>query len=161
MTSYQLTSVGISPEILAARMALTEGLESLRMMLATRLRGDGGVPRTRNKPQASDPAQAYVPGGNSRPLGRLNRPVAVGTVEAPTEILELAELSENHRMSEVDVGRARVDAQLDAQRRAFVQLLQQLLLGVDVDGAPEKVFQLFARRFHFFCLSLFLSPDRA
>jgi RNA polymerase sigma-70 factor, ECF subfamily len=94
VTSYQLTSVGISPEILAARMALTEGLESLRIMLATRVRGDGGVPRTRNKPQASDPSTAFVPGGNSRPVGgRLSKPAVVTAVEAPTETLELADLT--------------------------------------------------------------------
>jgi RNA polymerase sigma-70 factor, ECF subfamily len=92
VTSYQLTSAGVGPEILAARIALTDGLEFLRIMLATRVRGDGAVPRTRNKPQASEPTTGFVPGGNSRQVSRLNKPTAAAAVESPTEIVELGDL---------------------------------------------------------------------
>jgi hypothetical protein len=77
------------------------------------------------------------------------REVADDEHRGVARVLELPELAEHDRVAQVDVGRARVDAQLHAERSALLELLQQLLLGVDVDGAPEEVLQLLARRFHF------------
>jgi RNA polymerase sigma-70 factor, ECF subfamily len=76
---------GLSPEVLGARAALAAGLESLRNAMATQIRGDGGVPRARNRPTGA-PAPAYVPGGNSKAVeGRLGKPP---TVTAPPEPAE-------------------------------------------------------------------------
>jgi RNA polymerase sigma-70 factor, ECF subfamily len=63
---------GVSPEVLAARVALTRGLNTLRhaldagLMMSTGIQRGNGVPRTRNRPTAGDKAPNYVPGGNSR-----------------------------------------------------------------------------------------------
>jgi RNA polymerase sigma-70 factor, ECF subfamily len=63
---------GVSPEVLAARMALTSGLNTLRhalttgLMMSTGIQRGNGVPRTRNRPAVGDQSPTYVPGGNSR-----------------------------------------------------------------------------------------------
>jgi RNA polymerase sigma-70 factor (ECF subfamily) len=63
---------GVSPEVLAARAALTRGLNTLRyaittgLMMSTGIQRGNGVPRTRNRPAVGDQAAPYVPGGNSR-----------------------------------------------------------------------------------------------
>jgi RNA polymerase sigma-70 factor (ECF subfamily) len=75
---------GLSPEVLAARTALTRGLNTLRsnmreamsdartglenagLMMSTGIQRGNGVPRTRNRPGVGDQAQPYTPGGNSK-----------------------------------------------------------------------------------------------
>jgi hypothetical protein len=44
-------------------------------------------------------------------------------------LLELAHLVEQHRVPEMQVGRRRIEPRLDAQRRAALHFLRQLLLG--------------------------------
>jgi RNA polymerase sigma-70 factor (ECF subfamily) len=92
VTGYQL-SLGGGPEVLAARVALTEGLDALRIALATRVRGDGGVPRTRSRTHVNEPSAAYVPGTNTGPIdGRRSRSATPGArVEPPTDRLDLTE----------------------------------------------------------------------
>jgi RNA polymerase sigma-70 factor (ECF subfamily) len=69
VTAYPLS---ISPEVSAARHALAEGLAllrvSMREMFSTALRGDGHLPRTRQRPPTNEAAGHHVPGGNSRPV---------------------------------------------------------------------------------------------
>jgi RNA polymerase sigma-70 factor, ECF subfamily len=63
---------GVSPEVLAARAALTRGLNSLRhalttgLMMSTGTQRGNGVPRTRNRPAVGEQSPHYVPGGNSK-----------------------------------------------------------------------------------------------
>ena len=92
MTGYDLT---ISPDVLAARIALTEGLQHIREMMATAIRGDGGpvrageagtgtgsgggagLPRTRQRPHTNEApgARTAGPGANTRPVdGRGSAP---------------------------------------------------------------------------------------
>ena len=55
-------------------------------------------------------------------------------------LLELRQLGEDHDVAEVDVGRRRVDSQLDAERIARGELLLQPSLRQDLLGpAPEDV----------------------
>jgi RNA polymerase sigma-70 factor (ECF subfamily) len=83
---------GISPEVFAARTALTHGLRTLRyalndavttgLMMSTGIQRGNGVPRTRNRPAVGDQtdpaARPYVPGGNSKPAdARLGKPSPV------------------------------------------------------------------------------------
>jgi RNA polymerase sigma-70 factor (ECF subfamily) len=76
----------ISSEVLAARFALTEGLDTLRIVLSTQVRGDGNVPRTRNRPGAADNSPTYAPGGNSKVVeDRLGKPAAVTVPEVAEE----------------------------------------------------------------------------
>jgi RNA polymerase sigma-70 factor (ECF subfamily) len=75
----------LSPEVLAARMALTNGLNTLRIALSTGIRRDNGVPRSRNRPGpgVGDAAPPYVPGSNSKATdARLGKP---GPITAPDE----------------------------------------------------------------------------
>jgi hypothetical protein len=44
-------------------------------------------------------------------------------------LLELGELCEDHHMPEMDVGRARIDAELDPERVALRELLLQRAVG--------------------------------
>jgi RNA polymerase sigma-70 factor, ECF subfamily len=76
--------VAVSPEVLAARMALTDGLNRLRIVMSTGIRRDHGVPRTRNRPSGTEaPAPAYVPGGNSKATdARLGKPTPAGAAAA-------------------------------------------------------------------------------
>ena len=56
------------------------------------------------------------------------------------EVLRLAQLVQHHRVPEVDVGRGRVEAELDAQRLAAGELLRELRLDEElVRAAPEDV----------------------
>ena len=86
MTSIPSTTglagvTGLSPEVLAARSALTRGLNTLRyamadawkaglenagLMMSTGIQRGNGVPRTRNRPGVGDQSQPYTPGGNSK-----------------------------------------------------------------------------------------------
>jgi RNA polymerase sigma-70 factor (ECF subfamily) len=78
----------ISPEILSARAALSEGLAALRHVLGDELRnvlrpelmhtlglrGDGGAARTRTRGQGNDAAIRHQPGANAKPIGSRVRP---------------------------------------------------------------------------------------
>jgi hypothetical protein len=59
-----------------------------------------------------------------------------------TRLLELGELGENHHMSEVDVGRTRVDPQLDAKGLPRGELLLQLPLGQGLLGPAQQGLEL-------------------
>jgi len=61
------------------------------------------------------------------------------------ELLELSELAEHDRESEVDVGRRRVDAQLDAERCAALELARQVGFGDEIDRAGADHAQLLGR----------------
>jgi hypothetical protein len=54
-------------------------------------------------------------------------------------VLELAQLAEHDRVTEMDVGRRRVDAELDPQRPPLLELALELALRQDVDGVAEEV----------------------
>ena len=58
------------------------------------------------------------------------------------EVLKLPQLGQNDGVAQMDVGRRRVDAQLDAQRSAFGQSCAQAILGVDlhrISGEPVEL----------------------
>ena len=99
MTGYPLT---VGSDVLRARMALADGLDLIRQTMATAIRGDGGLPRTRQRPHTNEaPGTRHAPGTNARPVapggrvspeagpqpgtpGRNDEPVAVGTATVPT-----------------------------------------------------------------------------
>ena len=54
------------------------------------------------------------------------------------EVLELAELLQDHRVAEVDVGRGGVQAELHAQRTALRELALQLTGREAVDGVARE-----------------------
>jgi RNA polymerase sigma-70 factor (ECF subfamily) len=71
-TGYELAGGGfISLEVSAARLALLTGLTTLgsamRQMLNTTLRGEGGVPRTRQRPRANEVPSTVNDGGVRHP----------------------------------------------------------------------------------------------
>ena len=86
----------VSREILAARIALTQGLQALRGSLAELramgmqemhsigVRGDGGTPRTRNRPHPNDAATRHQPGGKTKPVGS-GRSLSPGRQTTPVE----------------------------------------------------------------------------
>jgi RNA polymerase sigma-70 factor (ECF subfamily) len=69
-----VSDLTVSPDVLAARIALTDGLRLIREMMATAIRGDGGLPRTRQRPHTNEAPStrhapgAVVPGANTRPV---------------------------------------------------------------------------------------------
>jgi RNA polymerase sigma-70 factor (ECF subfamily) len=92
VTRYDLAGAGAGasfPEVLGARLALTEGLSVLRdcvsEMLTSVLRGDGGTSsRTRNRPHINDIPIRHIPGGNTKPVGgRLAVPPRPVPAQAP------------------------------------------------------------------------------
>ncbi len=60
-----------------------------------------------------------------------------------TEPLEQRHLVDEHRVPEVQVGRGRVEAGLDAQRLAALQLLLEIGLEQDFGGAAAEFGELF------------------
>ena len=56
-----------------------------------------------------------------------------------TLLLELPQLAEDDGMPEVDVGRGRVDPELDPQRPALGELLLQPAGGQDVDRVSREI----------------------
>ena len=58
------------------------------------------------------------------------------------EVLEQPQPAKHDREPEVDVGRGRVDAELDPQRPAGLELRPQLVLGDDVDRARGQQLEL-------------------
>ena len=61
------------------------------------------------------------------------------------EVLKHAQLAQHDGMAEMQVGPARVGAELDLQASAAFQLLLQSLLGIDRHGVPEQIFIHFLR----------------
>ena len=59
MSSYQ--------HVFSAEDALTHGLNTLRHMLSTAIRGEGGVPRTRGRPHSNESPSRHVGAGNAGP----------------------------------------------------------------------------------------------
>jgi hypothetical protein len=91
-----------------------------------------GLDRLRRENGTSGVPAARVP--HSR------REVADDQHDQVPRLLELGKLCENHHMAEVDIGGARIDAQLHAQRRALGELSLQRPLGQDlVRPTPEDV----------------------
>jgi RNA polymerase sigma-70 factor (ECF subfamily) len=60
--------------------------DTMRDMLSTALRGEGGVPRTRGRPHTNEAPARHVPGANSKPVnGRLpGKPGGTGLIEEDT-----------------------------------------------------------------------------
>ena len=58
------------------------------------------------------------------------------------EVLEQPQPAQHHGEAEVEVGGGRVDAELDPQRAAGRELLAQLVVGDDVDGAGGEQLHL-------------------
>jgi RNA polymerase sigma-70 factor, ECF subfamily len=117
LAAGQFFQAPASREVLAARAALAEGLRALRESLAELralslndmrsigVRGDGGMPRTRNRPHPNDVSTRHQPGGNSKPVGvgralsPMRQPTAVESqdhlgVGAYTEVLEPPSVTE-------------------------------------------------------------------
>jgi RNA polymerase sigma-70 factor (ECF subfamily) len=79
-----VTELTVGRDVIAARIALSEGLELIRLMMATAIRGDGaprrssdtGLPRTRQRPHTNEaPGIRTAPGSNSKPIeGRVGAP---------------------------------------------------------------------------------------
>ena len=63
--------------------------------------------------------------------------------DAMAEVLELAELAQRHGMAQVDVGSRGIHAQLDVERLAALELLEQGGFGHDLRGAGSDDVQLF------------------
>jgi RNA polymerase sigma-70 factor (ECF subfamily) len=53
--------------VFSAEDALTHGLNTLRHMLSTAIRGEGGVPRTRGRPHSNESPSRHVGAGNAGP----------------------------------------------------------------------------------------------
>jgi RNA polymerase sigma-70 factor (ECF subfamily) len=88
-------------DVLAARIALTEGLQLIRQMMATATRGDGGLPRTRQRPHTNEAPTArqapgtVLPGTNTRPVdgrvappGRMSPEGATAEETMPIRVIE-------------------------------------------------------------------------
>ena len=78
-------------------------------------------------------------GGLAAGVADLGRPVADDEDDPVTEILELAQLSQAHGVSEVDVSAAGVEAHLEAEGSARIQKLFELLLADDFGDAAVQI----------------------
>jgi RNA polymerase sigma-70 factor (ECF subfamily) len=128
VTAYAHAGVPVSREVLAARVALTEGLADLRrslgLMLSVGLPADGAAwempalgsiadgrtKRIRNRPHTNDaPGRVPTPGGNAKPVsGRLgppNRPAPLqGGGKSPIDNSDTAVLPAVPATEEVGAG---------------------------------------------------------
>jgi RNA polymerase sigma-70 factor, ECF subfamily len=84
--------LSVDRDVLAARLALTEGLRLIRETMATAMRGDSGFPRTRQRPHTNEAPTArqapgtVLPGTNTRPAGgRVAPPGRVSPESGPAE----------------------------------------------------------------------------
>ena len=64
--------------------ALTHGLNMLRDMLSTTIRGDGGVPRTRGRPHSNESPSRHVGTGNTGPGSQRAGGKQAGVIEEDT-----------------------------------------------------------------------------
>ena len=71
------------------------------------------------------------------------RAVADDERDLVAEVLELAHLAQRHRMAKVQVGARGVNAELDVERNAALELLAQLRLGHDLGHARGDDLHLF------------------
>jgi hypothetical protein len=78
------------------------------------------------------------------PLGSPIMPVKspIRNMDVVAEVLEVAQLVDQHGMAEVEVGRGRVEAGLDAQRAAGFQFFDQFGLDQQFVGAALDQRQL-------------------
>jgi hypothetical protein len=71
------------------------------------------------------------------------------------KLLEVAQLAQRHGVAKVDVGRTRIDTELDAQRPALItthsQALLEILFADKVDDAALDHGQLFFYRWKLHC----------
>ena len=65
-----------------------------------------------------------------------------------TEVLELSQLSQRHRVTEVEIGRGGIYAELDAQRTVLAQLLEKVGLRNEVGNSALDDVHLLGRRAH-------------
>jgi RNA polymerase sigma-70 factor, ECF subfamily len=72
--------------VYGAETALTNGLNMLRDMLSTAIRGEGGVPRTRGRPHSNEAPTRHIGAGNAGPInGRpAGKPGGAGLIEEDT-----------------------------------------------------------------------------
>jgi RNA polymerase sigma-70 factor (ECF subfamily) len=84
VTGYELSA---GPDVLAARLALSDGLHLIREMMTTAIRGDNGLPHTRERPHANDShGVRHAPGSNKRPVdGRVAPPGRLSPESRSTE----------------------------------------------------------------------------
>jgi RNA polymerase sigma-70 factor (ECF subfamily) len=105
VTSFPIAA-GVSPEVLAARIALSTGLNTLRLAMSTGVRRDGGVPRTRNRPNAGEQAAPpYAPNSKAANAG----PAMSGSIAAPQSPVDASRLHDTlsidaDEVDEVDSG---------------------------------------------------------
>ena len=80
---------------------------------------------------------------SERPVGSPIMPVKspMMTIDLMAEVLEVAQLSADHRVAQMKIGRGGIEPQLDLQRRASLaralELLRELRLDDDVGGAAS------------------------
>ncbi|MCW2643716.1 MAG: polymerase subunit sigma-24, partial [Dactylosporangium sp.] len=83
MSGYALS---IGPDVLAARIALTEGLHLIRDTMTATIRSDGGLPHTRERPHTGDSPGVRQPSGpNTRQLDGRAAPAGRLSPEGRTE----------------------------------------------------------------------------
>src|SRR5262245_34992239 len=72
--------------VYGADAALVDGLNMLRDMLSTAIRGEGGVPRTRGRPHSNEAPTRHIGAGNAGPMnGRPSgKPGGAGLIEEDT-----------------------------------------------------------------------------
>ena len=70
------------------------------------------------------------------------------------EVLQLAQLVDQHRVTEVQVRRGRIEARLDAQRFTRLQSVDQFGLDQQFFAAAFDDFELFFQRWH--CGTVFM-----
>ena len=77
------------------------------------------------------------------------------------EVLELAHLAQRHGVAEMKVGRRGVDAELDVERRALLELLLELVERHDLHRAGSNHLELLVNWKHCAVLHrVFVSPNR-
>ena len=64
------------------------------------------------------------------------------------QILELAQLAQGHRVTQMDIGGRRIDPKLHVQRHAALELLQKRRFGYDLGRTGFDNVQLFLRSKH-------------
>ena len=82
----------------------------------------------------------------ARGVADKSRAVADDERDAVTQILELTELTQRNSVADVDIGSRGIDAELDIQRLAALQLFKQILFRDDgINARSDDVQLLFCR----------------